>query len=157
MVISLWNASAPILGYTFLVEHTAHLSHFGYNALWMSRNHAMLCGTMENLIMELGSSESFWNLDPKIWGILATPGWIKSTWEDISTTPLHLKGPLPTIPLLHQHDQLLMDLFVTHGFTGDLLCTLNHIQIHLHVFRISDMVSADGTSITKSVWECNTI
>ena len=78
---------------------------------------------MENLTMELGSAQSFWDLDYSTWGCLATPSWITYTWRDLRETSLSLKGPHTLSLPQSNSDLFLMDVFVSRGFTSE----------HLHV------------------------
>ena len=94
--------------------------------------HLLRCG-MEQLTLELGTGTPFWQLPPELWSVLATSGWLKSTWLDLAATKLTLQGPLPTLPLLRAQDKFLSDCFIRAGYRKGTLYLLNLIRMALQV------------------------
>ena len=99
---------------------------------------------MENLVLELGSGSSFWQLDYELWSPLATPSWITTTWKDLQATALSLQGPLILPTARRLHDVFLMDAIVSMGVSADDLRSLNDMRMFKQVIRLSDITSADG-------------
>ena len=107
----------------------------------------------ESLVLELGSATSFWDLDYKIYGQLATPNlWLGHTWQALSETQLQMKGPLPTIPTLRAGDSHIMDIFVANNIRGSKLQHCNLCRIYLRATTKSDICTADGKSIDEDAW-----
>ena len=75
-----------------------------------------------------------------------------STWRDLDATTLSLKGPCPTIAPARIHDSHIMDLLMLHEEDPKELVKLNNIRLRLGLTLVSDMVTADGTRLEKSIW-----
>jgi hypothetical protein len=108
---------------------------------------------MENLILELGSATSFWQLDYNTWHHIATPSWIKFTWQAATSVNLTLKGPLSLPKPQRLHDICLMDAFVAHGYDPQQLQILNDVRMYLQVTLLSDIALADGLELDIAHFE----
>ena len=129
---------------TQLIEHIhVFLRHGTRNTL----PGQLLRTNLENLTLELGSAEPFWNLDYPTWEPLVTPSWLKATWRDLHASSLSLQGPLSRLPLARIHDVCLMDRFVAEGMPAEHLCILNDVRMFKQVTRLSDITTADGIYI----------
>ena len=106
--------------------------------------------TMENLILELGSGTPFWQLDPIPWSPLATPSWVAATWCHLAKTDLSLQGPMPQMKAQREHDVFIMDSFMTLELSEETLISLNDVRMFKQVTRLSDITSADGTTILET-------
>ena len=69
----------------------------------------------------VGSEITFWDRPFEAYGHLAPQGWVKHTWEALSSTPLVLWGPSLAIPHQRQWDIHLMDAFVDQNFSPAIL------------------------------------
>jgi hypothetical protein len=113
----------------------------------------LLRSNMENLVLELGSATSFWQLDYDTWHHIATPSWIKFTWQAAHSVNFTLRGPLPLPKPQRLHDVCLMDTFVAHGYDPPQLQVLNDVRMYLQVTHLSDITLADGTEIDIAFYE----
>ena len=60
-----------------------------------------------------------------------------------------------TLPLQCESDVFLNEEFVNHGFTPLQLWWINRCRLHLQVTTLSDILTGDGSSFTKSVYSCH--
>ncbi len=127
-----------------LIEHLQCILRHGTRP---TPNGQFIRSNMENLVLELGSATPFWDLNYDEWKCLATSSWIKYTWRDLHDSPLSLRGPLTMIPPQRHNDIFLMDVFITKQFSPDQLILLNEIRMYKQITRLSDIVTADGTSL----------
>ena len=107
----------------------------------------------ESLVLEIGSATPFWDLDYKIYGILATPNlWLGHTWQALSETQLRMKGPLPTIPTQRDGDIHIMDALVANNVRGIKLRDCGLCRMYLGATTLADICTADGTAIEEDAW-----
>ena len=103
---------------------------------------------MEDLVLELGSSTSFWDLDFTRWESIITKTWMSFTWKCLKETSLSFKGPLAKIPPQRHHDRFIMDDLIASGlYTAKQLCQINHVRMWKQVTRLSDICTADGLRV----------
>jgi hypothetical protein len=112
----------------------------------------LLRHTCEALKIELGTN-GFLLSNPWELSILATDSWIKSTWEFAIKTGITIQDDLLDFRPIRFHDQLLIPLFCKLGFHGSSLRLLNQCRLFLRVSWLSEIVTADGRQIEKSVLE----
>ena len=108
---------------------------------------------MESTQIHVGSQHPFWELPFPLYGHLAPRGWMKNTWEALQQTPLTLKGPDITIPPQRENDQWLMDVLLSIHTDDNTAILLNDCRLHLQATLLSDITSADGTTIDINCWE----
>ena len=97
-----------------------------------------------------GSSTLFLNLPYKRYGHCTEQGWLVSIWKFLNKINFKIlirQAFVPTPP--RQHDTNLMDFFVTQGTSHKTLKILNRCRVHLQVLFLSDICSADGTTILQ--------
>ena len=75
--------------------------------------------------MELGMNGSVFFLRYKTWGHLATESWLKHTWKFLAEHSMQISDGSADFTLHWEYDSLLMDDFVTAGYTGETLSILN--------------------------------
>ena len=108
---------------------------------------------MELVQTYVGSDQNFWELPFPLYGPLAPEGWVKSTWEALSQTPLTLTGPPLAQPKLRQGDHHLMDVFLSMNPNDDELQTLQDCSLYLRVFSLAEISNAAGTALSREAWE----
>ena len=112
--------------------------------------------SMEELKVELGLPGPVLSKAFSAFGILATDSWLKHTWKFLSSNDMAIEDVLEEIPERAENDQYLMQAFYNAGFRGWELRRLNLCRLYLQVATISDLVTADGKTITLSAWEGQT-
>jgi hypothetical protein len=119
----------------------------------VSKNHStglLLWQTCEALKLELGTNgpllSNSWSL-----AVLATEGWIKSTWQFASESNIKILDDIPDFQPIRVHDQLLIPTFCRLGYRGQMLRQLNQCRIFLKVSWLSEITTADGIRIEESV------
>ena len=83
-----------------------------------------------------------------------TPSWLVSAWAHAHTHGITLLADAPNLPLLHNNDTHLMDLFTSSGFTGADLALLNQMRLCLQVMTVADVATPDGRHITPQEFLC---
>ena len=84
--------------------------------------------------------------------ILTSDTWLKRVWHGLDSLSIHVEMDVPTLELQREHDQLLMDLFIDVLADQLSLKWLNWCRIYLHAVTLSDIVSADGSTVTLDAW-----
>ena len=107
---------------------------------------------MDLVQLHVGSDQPFWSLPFELYGPLAPPGWMKNTWESLSSTPLQLTGPCIVQPSLREHDVHLMDAFLDLEPSPLELQTLQDCRLHLRVYALSEITNAAGTALLERPW-----
>ena len=113
----------------------------------------LLVENMELVQVHMGLEQPFWDLPSPQYGHLAMEGWMKFTWKALCGSPLSLKGPALDVPPARVHDCHLMDVFVNSGYEREDLETFNSCRLYLRAHRLSDICTADRTSIHAKCWE----
>ena len=120
------------------------------------RNHKGLVGQMlrlneESLLLELGVSGSLYDADFTSLHHLATPSWIKTLWQFLSTYLIRI--PMASTPLTptKQHDFFLIEEFLKAGYTHSKLVALNTCRKYLQVVTLGDITTANGTIILPNI------
>jgi len=111
---------------------------------------------MEELKVELGLPSSVLSNSFADFGILATDSWLKHTWQFLSANGMAIEDTLGEIPLRADNDRYLMQAFYHAGFRGWELRRLNLCRLYLQAATVSDLVTADGKTITQAAWEGKT-
>jgi hypothetical protein len=75
---------------------------------------------------------------------LATHCWLKSFWEVIDRFRLQLVVDYPEIPFPRLNDQLIIQLAIRLGFSGDDLDRINRCWLACCCIFLSDLASANG-------------
>jgi hypothetical protein len=148
--------SAQGLGHHFLhttqtLEHcSACLRHGDQDSL----TGRLIVGSIETLIVKMGSSLPFWELIFKTWSPLMTDSWVKSTWRDTQHMGLTIEDTIERPWTQREGDIMLMDAFVARGFRKKELFTLNWCHMYLQAMRLSDITNAAGSHSHPNSWIC---
>jgi hypothetical protein len=96
----------------------------------------------------VGSSTIFFNLPYDTYKWLVDDCWLTSIWAFLSTIQFQLAIKRAYIPSPQRdQDVALMDLFVSQKYDRKRLMALNRCRVFLRVLFLSDICSADGTTI----------
>ena len=109
--------------------------------------------SMEELKVELGLPGSVLSKSFAEFGILATDSWLKHTWKFLSENNMAIADKLAEMPLRADNDKYLIQAFYEAGFRSWELRRLNLCRLYLQVVTTSDIVTADGETITQAAWE----
>lgn len=96
----------------------------------------------------VGSYTLFFNLPYPSYHVLVEPSWLTSVWcllDNLNYTVAIRQAYVPIPP--RRHDSALMDQFIKLGLPKADLQRLNRCRTYLQIFHLSDITSADGTSI----------
>jgi hypothetical protein len=107
--------------------------------------------SLELLHIELGSFLPLHCISFSIFGILATPSLIKSTWEFMSTLGLSLNTDIKLNPPRQDDCYLLPALQSVIAETEELLA-VNRCWLFLKALFLSDIVNGSGTEILAAAW-----
>jgi hypothetical protein len=111
-----------------------------------------LRSTLQDLIMELPTSQCPLTLPYKTYRHLATPTWLTNLWEFLNQQKQILCHPFTAPPLQCDNDAFLLELFVTAGYTKTPLRQLQLCCQWVDCSRISGLATGDGRRLQKSVW-----
>jgi hypothetical protein len=116
----------------------------------------LLRASCQQLQLELGARQQFWDLDYKKWAHLATKSWVKNTWQFISDNGLQLQTDLPGIHPRRHQDLFLMDIFINSAkYSLQELQQLNWCRLYLQVITVADITDASGHKILHHIWQGN--
>ena len=146
--ISAMGLGLPSLYLTQLQQHIMILLRHGHDDSITGR---LIRATTETLRLELGTDHYPLDLPYHRWGHLATPTWLTFTWQGLSEQGLRVTDTTasPTSP--RRNDIPIMDFLVTKIQDKSTLSVLNHCRLFLHLFWLSDLVSADGELLDPSL------
>ena len=85
--------------------------------------------------------------------ILASDTWIKRVWKELEALDMYVAFDSPALTFRCQHDTLLVDLFIELEVDQDELLWLNWCRMFLQVCTVSDITTADGRFIRRSIWD----
>ena len=85
--------------------------------------------------------------------ILASDTWIKRVWRELEELDIYVACDSPALLLRCQDDALLVDLFINLEVDQDELLWLNWCRMFLQVCTVSDLATADGRFIRRSMWD----
>ena len=105
--------------------------------------------------IELGLPGSMIKQNYKKFSHLATSSWLKHLWGFCQGTNIHLEPPTPTMALIREHDEYVMQQFASFGYQGKDLYHLNLCQLWCHAVRLSDITTGDGSRIHPLAWNGN--
>ena len=88
-----------------------------------------------------------WNL----WGFLATPTWITSTWQSLFSFNLSITDTTTSPPPLRHDDQLIMEYLLLRVQDQNTLRILNHCRLYLRLFWLSELHTTSGTHLLPSL------
>ena len=121
-------------------NYTSTISHYLDSCL---QSHQLETGTSYGLLQQDYSNTA----------ILASDTWLKRVWKDLDSAGVHVELSTPTLQLFRDNDALLMDIFIDAEVDQDTLLWLNWCPTHLNVTTLSDITTADGSSLVASVMD----
>ena len=84
--------------------------------------------------------------------ILTTDSWLKRVWKTSEDNDVHVEFDSPQLQLHREEDQLLMSVFIEAEVDQEQLLWLNWCRMYLQAVTVSDIATADGTTIRYSSW-----
>lgn len=102
--------------------------------------------------LETGTSFSLFQQSYENTAILATDTWLKRVWYKLENLDIHLEFETQELEFCRDNDRLLMDVFIDLEVDQQTLLWLNWCRQYLHATTLSDIVSADGKTITPEAW-----
>jgi hypothetical protein len=131
--------------FSFAIEHTISMvnmfiQHYGAGTMLAKKFTALL----EVLQLELGYARNpLWeNFDEK--DLLATECWMKSFWERCHYYPFEIRLIYPSLATPHQHDRMMVEMFLDAGYKRLQLQGLNRCRLVLRLLFLSDITTACG-------------
>ena len=104
--------------------------------------------SLQALQLEVGVVEDILTTDYSIWGLLATPSWIKDLWEFAHRYKIRLQAPYRILPkYIRIGDKGLMEEFYRIGYRETNLVRLNRVRNYLQVIYMSDITEGNGRKI----------
>ena len=85
--------------------------------------------------------------------ILASDTWMKRVWHELEGLDIYVACDSPALSHRCEDDSLLVDLFINLEVDQDELLWLNWCRMFLQVCTVSDIVTADGRFIRRSIWD----
>ena len=146
--ISTMGLGLPSLYLTQLYSHIIVLLRYGHTATTTGQ---LLRASMELLRLELGTDHFPLNLPWHIWGHLATPTWLTSTWQSLTEQELSLTDPTASPEPLRASDIPFMEYFVQRIHNPGTLRQLNRCRMHLRIFWLSEVLTTNGQHIDPSI------
>ena len=141
----------PFLFTTQTIEHCVTCLRHGTQDTPTGR---LLRASLGTIVLEIGSSLSFWELDYKKWSPLMTDSWIKATWWDTRQMGITIRDTTTRTQTQRVEDIFLMDAFVAAGYQHKALFALNWCRTYLHLLCLSDATNTAGSHIHPRIWEC---
>ena len=108
---------------------------------------------LELLVVDLGLSFQPFCVSYNHYGNWVTTCWLKQVWEKVDRYGLVLTVHNLPLSFPREGDDWLMTRFITAGYKGEDLLTLNRVQKHQQVLFLSDILGASGGSLDKRYLE----
>ena len=131
------------------IAHISVLLNFGYSL--RDPTGQLLRSSAQHMLLELGTGQKLFEHDYTRLNHVVTHSWMRHTWQFFHVYNLQLDSDLPTLKLLCRGDRFLMEDWMRFHTKG--LAQLNRCRKYLQVVCLSEIVTADGKYISKSVWE----
>ena len=103
--------------------------------------------------LETGTSYGLLQQDYQNTAILTSETWLKRVWKELESVNAYVAFDTPVLTLQCERDSLLMELFMDAEVDQDVLKWTNWCRMYLQVCTVSDLLTADGKHIRRSVWE----
>ena len=137
----------------FSLQVFHHLSMLLRHSVNSTQTGIYLRSTLESHQLETGSSFGLLQQQFDNTGILASDTWVKRVWRELDQLDIRVEISSPPLDLYCAGDRLLTDVFVDALVDQSTLLWLNWCRTFLRVTTVSDIVTANGLSITRSAWE----
>ena len=138
----------PSLYVTQLYHHIAVMLNHGHSDSTTGR---LLRSSMELLRLELGTDHFPLNLPWSHWGHLATPTWLTSTWEALSTYDMSISDTTESPTPLRLNDVPIMDHLQTVLSNPNITRRINHCRQVLRLFWLSELFTARGDKLDPTL------
>ena len=107
--------------------------------------------TLEQLLINIGYGSDLFGAPYDELGDLMPYTWMTHLWEFLDNNGIELRHDI-VLPLLRQHDSFIMRRAVEAKFTFSKLDAINRCRLYLQVLTLSEIVTADGETITEKAW-----
>jgi hypothetical protein len=112
----------------------------------------LLLISLSYLQLAVGSATSVFTLLPTTYERWIDNCWLVSFWTFLHRLQLDIRIAKHWCPqLTRRDDKVLMDYLIELGYTASTLGALNRCRLYLQIITLSDIVSADGSSIMDEV------
>jgi hypothetical protein len=105
----------------------------------------------EHLKLEIGCNGPLFSSRFPLLSDVVTDSWWKCIWEFLFNNGMSLSDDLPDFPLYREHDSLIMERFLSVGFRGIALHTLNTCRKYLKVLCLSELLLVDGSGFVPGI------
>ena len=113
-----------------------------------SQTSRLLEDTLEQAQLQVGCEGEFWIKPFKIWGRMLTRCWIRELWEFTDRHRIKIRrAALGQARKQCVGDRSLNELAAEYYDCYDKRMRINCVQIHLGVYRLSDIVTSDGVKV----------
>lgn len=137
----------------YSVQSLGQLTLYVGHSRLQDKTSKLLQVSLSYLQLAVGSSTSVFQLPPSTYVNWIDACWLVSLWIFLHKVQLHVTTSTHWMPkTLRQYDKILMDYFIALGYTASALGALNRCRIYLQIITLSDIVSADGSSIMPGVF-----
>jgi hypothetical protein len=112
---------------------------------------------LELLVVDLGLLFQPFRVSYKHYGDWVTMCWLKQVWEKVDRYGFVLTVHNLFLSFPREGDNWLMAQFISAGYEGEDLLTLNRVRKHQQVLFLSDILGASGGSLDKRYLEVRQI
>jgi hypothetical protein len=136
----------------YSIQSLGQLTLFvGHNRV-QDKTSKLLRISLSYLQLAVGSTTSVLSLPSKTYVSWIDSCWLVSFWVFLSRLQIQVHLTQHWLPVISwQNDMVLMDHFITQGYSAAALGTLNRCRLYLQVITLSDIVSADGSCIISDI------
>ena len=113
---------------------------------------SFLDACFQSHLLETGTDYSLFQQVYENTAILTTDSWQKRVWKSMEQHDVHVEFISPQLPLHRAKDSLLMSVFIDAEVDQVDLMWLNWCRMYLEIVTVSDLVSADGSTIQLAPW-----
>ena len=111
-----------------------------------------LSAVLQSHQLETGTSFGILQQDYSNTGILASDTWVKRCWKQLEELDIFVACDTPIPATRCSGDSLLMEIFMEAEVNQDDLLWLNWCRLYLQVVTVSDLLTANGRAIRRSIW-----
>ena len=135
----------------FICRTTLLLQHYNTSSIIGNK----LTCSMHLLQLQLGTNVNPLLLSFKKFGHLAPTCWLHSYWESLHKFPIALHLAYTTIPPPRLHDDTIMSFLSRYMPTSPILTSINRCRCFLNLLFLSDMTTADGSTLDAELLTIN--
>jgi len=112
----------------------------------------LICGSMENMLLELRFPGSLFKLPYNDFQQLATKSWIKVAWQFQQTHNICIETDIPDQTVTRVNDTLIMLSFHVARFRGNDLSWLNRCRIYLQCTTLANLCNGSSNYLNPDMW-----